>query len=214
MLQYCSFFRCSVFCVIHPMTVFRYLTPLRVPEIVCACLRNGLTWWMPCDGGGSIQLLLKGQALWLQGHCAGVRTDGPGSGPGGGTRGALSPRFFVLSLHQWFRHRQQYLACRGFRPRDLFWSNWQSKDVNAFENKVETHCHNTAYSMATAANTLSKYSMRHGYSSQHTVKIQHAAWLQQPTHCQNTAWLQQPTYCHNTAYSMATAANKLSRYSI
>jgi len=46
--------------------------------------------------------------------------------------------------------------------------------------------------MATAANTLSKYGIQHGYSSQHTVTIQH------------TAWLQQPTYCQNTAYSMVT----------
>ena len=100
------------FFVIFHMTVFLYLIRLLVPEIVCVCLRSGLTWWMPCDGGGSILLLLKGRALCLQGHCAGVCTvqsykQGPGSGPGVGIRGALSLEFFVLSMQTSLHHRRR-----------------------------------------------------------------------------------------------------------
>jgi len=79
--------------------------------------------------------------------------------------------------------------------------------------------------MATAANILSQHSIKHAYSSTHTVTILHTAWLQQPTLAyivataanisihhgyssqqQHASWLQLPTYCHNTVYSKATAA--------
>jgi hypothetical protein len=39
-------------------------------------------------------------------------TTGLGIGAWWGHRGALSSRFFVFSVHQWFCHRHQYLACR------------------------------------------------------------------------------------------------------
>jgi hypothetical protein len=187
-LQYCSFFRSTCFLWWYITWQFIVIWFDCLSPKLFVCLRNGLTWWMPCDGGGSILLLLKGQTLWLQGHCAGVRTvqsykQGPGSGPVGGTEG--EGLFLRDSSCFLCRHDSVIviiIILRGYRLHDVYRSHWQSKDVKAFENKVDTYCHDTVYSMARAAHILSiqhSYSslhtvtIQHGYSSSHTVTIQH-----------------------------------------
>jgi hypothetical protein len=124
----------------------------------CLCLsQKWLDLVMPCDGGGSILLLLEGQACECKVivlECAQFGTTNRAWDRSLVEAQRLCLQDFLCCPRNMIPSSSLSFGLQGFWPSDLYRCHWLFKDLNEFENAVDIYCHNTAYSMTTAAHIL------------------------------------------------------------